>query len=403
MILRKSICNYIENCPLQKRNYIQYSEIQRDSGVWSGTDEILATCEVLKIPIYTFNDYKGVCTWTCHKPKNANSEFPSAIYLANVNNIHYDVVLAMPKFYNKDYNLRNFPEIFFDEKQILIKSENICDVSFQEVETNSLTKSGIHLEGNLLKKMKIQIDTSIPSDNTTRIGILYKTKFNHEWKDEFKFISKGVSQTSFWCTLCRKDISCAHSGKRDVQRHMNTKAHILNTKNCSNTSQINSFFENNQQHEVLALKTKVCRTELKVVTTMAKHNIPLSFSDELTGLFKEIFPDSLIAKNYKRSRTKSTCIVNRALRPHFNDVLVNLMRITPFAIPIDGSNENSLQKRSPMTVKIFGLKGIQQNFLDMTVTIGVDASKAYTLFDKNGFCIDFSKYPMGKLHIIICG
>ena len=116
---------------------------------------------------------------------------------------------------------------------------------------------------------------------------------------------------------------------------------------------------------------------MKVVTKMAKHNIPQSFSDELTGLSQEIFPDSEIAKKYRCSRTKSKCIVNRALRPHFNDELVNIMKNSPFAISIDGSNENSLEKRNPMTIKIFSLKGIQQRFLDMTVTTGVDAAKAY--------------------------
>ena len=48
-----------------------------------------------------------------------------------------------------------------------------------------------------------------------------------------------------------------------------------------------------------------------------EHNIPFAVSDHLTPLFRDIFPDSSIAKEYASCRTKTTCILNLAIAPHF--------------------------------------------------------------------------------------
>lgn len=66
---------------------------------------------------------------------------------------------------------------------------------------------------------------------------------------------------------------------------------------CQTSDVFNTNLSLFQQQEVFDLKTKVRRVKVKVVTTMAKHNIPLSFPDELTGLFQKIFSDSLMFKN----------------------------------------------------------------------------------------------------------
>ena len=42
------------------------------------------------------------------------------------------------------------------------------------------------------------------------------------------------------------------------------------------------------------LEAKTRRAEVKVATTLAKHNVPLAFKEHLSSLFHEIFPDSEI-------------------------------------------------------------------------------------------------------------
>ena len=43
---------------------------------------------------------------------------------------------------------------------------------------------------------------------------------------------------------------------------------------------------------MMPLEVKIRRGEVKVTATIVKHNVPLAFTEHLSPLFKEIFPDS---------------------------------------------------------------------------------------------------------------
>ena len=114
------------------------------------------------------------------------------------------------------------------------------------------------------------------------------------------------------------------------------------------------------------------RAEVKVTNLLVQHNIPLSLADHLSPLIHNIFPDSEIAKCYSSARTKTTCILNGALAPHFKLVLVEKMKTAPFAIAIDGSNDTGLQKMNPLTVRFFDESSgmVTTQLLDMCLTTG---------------------------------
>ena len=50
---------------------------------------------------------------------------------------------------------------------------------------------------------------------------------------------------------------------------------------------------------------------------IVEHNVPIAVTDHLSPLFREIFPDSEIAKWYASCRTKTTSMINLAIAPHF--------------------------------------------------------------------------------------
>ena len=119
-----------------------------------------------------------------------------------------------------------------------------------------------------------------------------------------------------------------------------------------------------------------------MAVVLAQHNIPLAIMDHLALLFRDIFPDSKIAKQFSAARTKTTCIINMALRPYFESILVAQMKEHPFAVAIDGSNYNGLQKMNPLTVRVFYLEQglVCTRFLDMCLTRGTDAGTAVKIF-----------------------
>ena len=85
---------------------------------------------------------------------------------------------------------------------------------------------------------------------------------------------------------------------------------------------------------------------------LVQHNIPIALADEMTPLFQGVFSDSEIAKRYASRHTKTACLINGALAPHYQQELVACMKENPYALAIDGSSDNSIEKMNPLTKKI---------------------------------------------------
>ena len=62
---------------------------------------------------------------------------------------------------------------------------------------------------------------------------------------------------------------------------------------------------------------QVTSAEVQIAMALVDNNIQFAAADTFNSLFKDIFPDSEIAKAYSSGRTKTTCIINGALKPHF--------------------------------------------------------------------------------------
>ncbi len=114
---------------------------------------------------------------------------------------------------------------------------------------------------------------------------------------------------------------------------------------------------------------------------LVQHNIPLALADELTPLFRDVFSDSEIAKNFSSKRTKTACMINGAIAPFFQQALVECMKSNSFAVAIDGSSDSGIEKMNPLTVRIFDInRGVVcTQFLDMCMS---SSSTAEGIFAK---------------------
>ena len=116
-----------------------------------------------------------------------------------------------------------------------------------------------------------------------------------------------------------------------------------------------------------------------MVGFLAEHNLPLAVADHIGPLVKDIFPDSKIAKGYQCTRTKATCILNRAIKPELQRNLITQMRESCYSICTDGSNDQNLEKMNPVTVRLFDINQhkVVTKFLDMCLS---KVSKAVGIF-----------------------
>jgi len=118
---------------------------------------------------------------------------------------------------------------------------------------------------------------------------------------------------------------------------------------------------------------------------LAENNIPRLFSNHLSRMFPTLFPDSKIAQKYSAAATKTTCMINGAIAPHFLRETVNIMKCSPFSLLTNGSNDTGLdRKKNPLTVKIFYVNTgrVESRFLDMCATKGTDPATAASILQK---------------------
>lgn len=215
----------------------------------------------------------------------------------------------------------------------------------------------------------------------------YSSRYQIEWRKQWPFIQPATgSETNFFCTVCNRQVSCAHQGIKDVERHIKSSMHESAALQLRKQPKLNF---------VSSTDDKVIRSEVDFTKILVQQNIPLAFADHLSRGIQKNFTDSQTAKNYSCGRTKTACILNGALAPYILENLVSRMKINPFSLAIDGSSDTDLLKMNPLTVRIFDVNKtkIVTEFLDMCATRGRDAGKAEEIFNKIDFCMEKYKIP----------
>ena len=139
----------------------------------------------------------------------------------------------------------------------------------------------------------------------------------------------------FECRICNKRMKCKYMGKREVLKHCQTQTH---------QDQAKSFQSQSRLQLISSESNARIRAEIKIVVLTATSNIPLAFHDKLSPAIRSLFSDSKTASDYHSASTKATCILNLAVAPVLVQELIENMRVHPFSISIDGSNDTGLEK-----------------------------------------------------------
>ena len=140
---------------------------------------------------------------------------------------------------------------------------------------------------------------SISSPKRPKKRIKYEQKYKVDYKDEFKCETKSASGDAFaFCTLCRSDVNISHGGRDDLRKHRSTQKHLNAASATKLQPSLSSFVAKDRTAEVT-------RAKLLFMSFLVEHNVALSASDHAGALFKQMFPDSELAKKYQESQSHS--------------------------------------------------------------------------------------------------
>ena len=119
----------------------------------------------------------------------------------------------------------------------------------------------------------------------------------------FPWATTSRKGSSFaFCTKCSHDINLGTGVTRDLRRHQEMKLHKHSEKDGVGVLPLQSYFGPIREESVI-------HAEVLFTYFLGEHHLAFQLRDHCTKLFKFVFPDSSIAKDFKCSRTKATAVL----------------------------------------------------------------------------------------------
>lgn len=179
-----------------------------------------------------------------------------------------------------------------------------------------------------------------------RTGQKFRKEYTLEWPC---LIKSSKSDQHVFCTVCSRDISINHAGRDDCRRHTLSKVHVDLTNIRSSNSSLLSYGMKHDEED------SVTNAEMLFSSFIVEHSLPISCADHTSQLFKKMFPDSQIAKNYSCGRTKTTAMINSLSTGTQSEIITHL-KVNPFSLATDGSTDIKDVKLYPIVITYFDVK-----------------------------------------------
>ncbi|XP_008178451.1 uncharacterized protein LOC103307857 [Acyrthosiphon pisum] len=198
----------------------------------------------------------------------------------------------------------------------------------------------------------MESDTQEPIASTTGTQKPKKWAYTHKyqtaWESNAKFCkSISVSKkgdTHFHCRTCACDCK---GGISAVQKHNSSKKHI----ELSSNAKVDSVFNMPSMIKQKAMLKNIKETEIRIVSFVVEHNIPINVSDHLVSLINSIQLQPKYLAKLTCDRTKCTAIINNVIATTGFEDLVNYLKTNKFSLLVDESTDISSVKILAMVVR----------------------------------------------------
>lgn len=170
-----------------------------------------------------------------------------------------------------------------------------------------------------------------------------KCKFNPAWKNDPAFstwLQDVIGDVySAYCTGCKKKIDLGNMGIGALKSHCKGKTHLLRNKNSTSSNKLENFFPSNDkpvssapsisqvnQMTLPSTSEDVIKAEVLWVLNVVMKGHSFNSNENVSQLFKKMFPDSSIAEDFSCGPTKCAYIICFGLYPYYHELLLEYIR-----------------------------------------------------------------------------
>lgn len=193
---------------------------------------------------------------------------------------------------------------------------------------------------------------------------------------------KGASYAL--CKICKRHISVAYGGFRDLAKHEATTIHESRSRDVSTSTSLSSFF--NKTHGPKR-DSSVIAAEVRFSYFVGEHHLPISIADHCTKLFPLMFPDSAIAKSFRCGRTKTTSVIKVIAQDVLSEITKRVNNSKFFSILIDETTDITVYQQMGIMIRYFDnvLGEVQTSFIKLEPVREANAECLFEAINKS-FC-----------------
>ena len=188
-----------------------------------------------------------------------------------------------------------------------------------------------------------QISTSVRSSKSAE---KQSCVYRRQCAKIFPWATTSSKGSSFaFCLKCSRDINLGRGGTSDLRRHQEMKLHKYLEKDGVGVLPLQSYFGTIREESVI-------RAKVLFAYFLREHHLAFQLGDHCTQLFKLMFPDSSIAKDFKCSRTKATAVL-KVVQDCWKTISTAVRETKYFSLQTDETTDITVTQQAAIMLRFF--------------------------------------------------
>lgn len=148
------------------------------------------------------------------------------------------------------------------------------------------------------------------------------------------------------CRVVGRHVSLGQSGTKDLRKHEQTNVHTKSQQGTSGMKPLHSYFGPVRNESVI-------EAEVKFGFFVGEHHLAFLLADHCNRLFRSMFPDSSIAKDFKCGRTKATAVLKIIAQDVQQKLLCALSDSKYFSLQMDEITDITVTQQAGIMLRYF--------------------------------------------------